>query len=134
MRKNQASVYYDQNKLVSVYVNLSEYEQMIFYWDLKTHRQKYPPKWRLTKQLMDIPASIVSYNDDGCVLMIEGNRAEFEWIHADLQDPAFYRGKLINAKDWIATIRTHRDSPTSRGIYTGITSGHYSEPQPYEPD
>jgi hypothetical protein len=134
MKNNQAYVYYYQTKSVSIYVNLAEYEQMIFYWDLKTRKQKRPPRWRLTRQDVDIPAEIISYNTVGCVMLIEGRRAEFHWTHADVDKDPTYRGELSNVKDWTATVKTYINSPTSSGIYTGIHSGHYSQPQEYEPD
>ena len=134
---NTAYAYLYKDEFVSIYVNLPEHEQIIFYWCLVTDQQKRLPKWRVTKQTIEEGMEIVSYNTLGCVVNLNGRRAVFHWHEYGNKDnnPA-HKGKLVNFGDWEVKYDPdyNHNSPSSAGEYTGITSGHYSQPQPYEED
>jgi hypothetical protein len=100
MKNNQANVYLLDDQYTSIYVNLEGYQQMIFYWALATNKQKRKPKWRLTKQTIEEGIWIESYTDQGCILSVEGRRAEFKWGKLSPDNRPAYKGNLVNATDW----------------------------------
>ena len=133
MENNTAQVYLLDKHYTNIYVNLSGYEQIIFYWSKHTDCQKRKPKWRTSKETIQDGMYIEDYNDFGCRLKINGKIAEFNWGSPDLNNRPYYKGKLFDPNG-LWDIEFQNDSPTSTGVYTGQFDGHYSQPQPYEED
>jgi hypothetical protein len=135
MDNNTANVYLLDDKYTSIYVNLTGYEQIIFYWSLTDNCQKRKPKWRVSKETIQEDMEILSYNNLGCVLKINGRTANFEWGEFSAKNSPAYRGQLTNFADWEYDPEFKPVSPTSAGDqYSGYYSGHYSQPQDYESD
>lgn len=116
---------------VSVYVTLPDQEQIIFYWNTLTCEQRRPPRYRVSRQTVEV-AEITTYNDHGCVVSIGGRRAEFIWTeYANPDNDPAHKGQLVNFAEWEYDKDFHYQSPTSE--YRQPTySGYYGEPQPYE--
>lgn len=131
---NSFAYAYLNDDYVSIYVSLPQQEQLIFYWNLVPGEQRRRPRLRLGKQAYD-QARITAYTDFGCVVEIEGRRAEFTWYEFGREDnqPA-HRGKLANWADWEYLDRPEykHDSPTSLGPKITEYTGHYAEAKPYE--
>jgi hypothetical protein len=140
MDNNTAYAYNLDDQYTSIYVNLTGYEQIIFYWSLKNNKQKRNPKWRSTKESIDEGMKIVSYNKSGCVVYINNRRAEFSWYEYDRNITKNDRGpnhkaKLVNFGDWEYDPDFKPTSLTSSGNqYSGYCNGQYSQPQEYEGD
>jgi hypothetical protein len=136
MDNNQAYAYKLDDKYISIYVNLNGYDQIIFYWCLQTNTEKRLPKWRETKETIETGTNVISYSSYGCIVEVEGRRAEFNWY--DYNNPnnnPAHKGKLINFGEWEFDPEFKFNSPSSQGIhYTGYASGYYASPQTYEED
>ena len=135
MNNNTAQAYLLDDEYTSIYVNLTGYEQIIFYWNLKDNCEKRKPKWRTTKETIQEDMEILSYSTIGCVIKINGRTANFEWGEYSPKNSPAYKGLLTNFADWEYDPDFKPTSPTSTGNqYAGYYSGHYSQPQDYESD
>jgi endonuclease I len=138
MDNNRAYAYKLDENYTSIYVNLNGYEQIIFYWSIVDECEKRKPKWRTSKDTIEEGMKIISYNNFGCIVEVNGRRANFEWtVYNDPSNNPAHKGKLTNFSDWAVEYDPdYKDnSPTSLGNhYTGNYNGYYGEPREYDSD
>jgi hypothetical protein len=121
---------YLNDDYVSIYVNLPQQEQIIFYWSLISHSQYRIPRNRQTR--VQLPnCEITHYNNLGCVIYINKKRAEFTWYEYDNNEPPQHRGKLVNFAEWEYDRDFYYQCLTHQYQQTEYM-GYYAEPQPYE--
>jgi hypothetical protein len=131
MDNNTAQVYLIDEHYTSIYVNLNGFDQMIFYWSKHDNRQKRKPKWRTSKETIEKDCWIDEYDDVGCRLYVFGKTADFIWGKADSNNRPYYRGRLDDPGEiWKSDYQNN--SPSANGMYTGIYSEYYGQPQEYQ--